>query len=200
MQESEKGKWRRSVVSHSLWPHGLQPPRLLRPWDFPGKSTRVGCYCLLRHPRQEQEKLLESRFPTGYHPESAKPFLLSSGAAEDTQCPQPRAVCWGLETSVALIIMGQTVRHNSRLRYPLLQESGSITPSGGTFLQPARNSASQMVGPPCSPRDSQESSPTPQFKSANSLALSFLYGPTLTSIHDLLEKPQLWLDRHLLAK
>ena len=36
--------------------------------------------------------------------------------------------------------------------------------------------------PPCSPRDSQESSPTPQFKSINSLALSFLYGPTLTSI------------------
>ena len=34
------------------------------------------------------------------------------------------------------------------------------------------------------PRDSQESSPTPQFKSINSSALSFLYGPTLTSIHD----------------
>jgi len=37
---------------------------------------------------------------------------------------------------------------------------------------------------PCSPRDSQESSPTPQFKSINSWALSFLYSPTLTSIHD----------------
>ena len=37
---------------------------------------------------------------------------------------------------------------------------------------------------PCSPRDSQESSPTPQFKSINSLVLSFLYRPTLTSIHD----------------
>ena len=34
------------------------------------------------------------------------------------------------------------------------------------------------------PRDSQESSPTPQFKSINSLALTFLYSPTLTSIHD----------------
>ena len=41
-----------------------------------------------------------------------------------------------------------------------------------------------LVGSPCSPRDSQESSPTPQFKSINSLALSFLYVPTLTSIHD----------------
>ena len=36
----------------------------------------------------------------------------------------------------------------------------------------------------CSPRDSQESSPTPQFKSINSFALSFLHSPTLTSIHD----------------
>ena len=36
----------------------------------------------------------------------------------------------------------------------------------------------------CSPRESQESSPTPQFKSINSSVLSFLYSPTLTSIHD----------------
>ena len=41
-----------------------------------------------------------------------------------------------------------------------------------------------LVASPCSPRDSQESSPTPQFKSINSSALSFLHSPTLTSIHD----------------
>ena len=41
-----------------------------------------------------------------------------------------------------------------------------------------------LVGSPCSPRDSQESSPTPQSKSINSLALSLLHSPTLTSIHD----------------
>ena len=48
-----------------------------------------------------------------------------------------------------------------------------------------------LVGSPCSPRDSQESPPTPQFKSINSLALSLLYGPTLTSIQlfIMLEKP-----------
>jgi len=40
-----------------------------------------------------------------------------------------------------------------------------------------------LVGSPCCPRDSQESSPTPQFKSNNSSVLSFLYSPTL------LEKP-----------
>ena len=36
----------------------------------------------------------------------------------------------------------------------------------------------------CSSKDAQESSPTSQFKSINSLALSFLYSPTLTFIHD----------------
>ena len=36
----------------------------------------------------------------------------------------------------------------------------------------------------CSPRDSQDSSPIPQFNSINSLVLRFLYGPTLTSTHD----------------
>ena len=41
-----------------------------------------------------------------------------------------------------------------------------------------------LDGSPCSPRDSQESSPTPQFKGINSSALSFLHSPTLTSIHD----------------
>ena len=30
-------------MSDSVRPHGLQPTRLLHPWDFPGKSTRVGC-------------------------------------------------------------------------------------------------------------------------------------------------------------
>ena len=41
-----------------------------------------------------------------------------------------------------------------------------------------------LAGSPICPRDSRESSPAPQFKSTNSSALSFLYGPTLTSIHD----------------
>ena len=42
----------------------------------------------------------------------------------------------------------------------------------------------EPVGFPCSPRDSQESSSTQQFKGINSLVLSFLYSTTLTPIHD----------------
>ena len=41
-----------------------------------------------------------------------------------------------------------------------------------------------LVGSPCCPRDSQESSSTPQYKSISSSALSYLYGLILTSIHD----------------
>ena len=37
-----------SVVSNSLWPHGLLPTRLLCPWNFPGKNTGMGCHFLLQ--------------------------------------------------------------------------------------------------------------------------------------------------------
>ena len=43
---------------------------------------------------------------------------------------------------------------------------------------------SGLIGSPCIPRDSQESSPTLQFKSIKFPVLNFLYIPTLTSIHD----------------
>ena len=47
-RESERWKWSHLVVSDSSRRHGLQPTRLLCPWDFPGKSTGVGRHCLLR--------------------------------------------------------------------------------------------------------------------------------------------------------
>ena len=47
----------------------------------------------------------------------------------------------------------------------------------------------------CSPIESQESSPKPHFKSINSLALSFLYSPTFTSIHDYWKNHSFdWMD------
>ena len=52
MHESEKWKWSRPVVSDSSRSHGLQPTRLLCPWDFPGKSTGVGCHSLFNREMQ----------------------------------------------------------------------------------------------------------------------------------------------------
>ena len=69
-----------------------------------------------------------------------------------------------------------------RMRWPKYWSfSFSISPSKNT-----QDWSLEWTGwiSPCSPRDSQESSPTPQFKSINSLALSFFPSPTLTSIHD----------------
>ena len=69
-----------------------------------------------------------------------------------------------------------------RMRWPKYWRfSFSIIPSKEI---PADLLQNELVGCPCSPRDSQESSPTPQFKSIDSSALSLLHSPILTSIHD----------------
>ena len=46
-------------------PHGLQPSRLLGPWHFPGKSTGVGCHCLLRQhsARRSNQSILKEISP-----------------------------------------------------------------------------------------------------------------------------------------
>ena len=63
------------------------------------------------------------------------------------------------------------------LEFQLQHQSFQWTPRTDLLLD-------GLAGSPCSPRDSQESSPTPQFKIINSSTLSFLYSPTLTSMHD----------------
>ena len=44
-----------SVVSNSVRPHGLQPTRLLCPWDSPGKNTGMGCHFLLQCMKMKSE-------------------------------------------------------------------------------------------------------------------------------------------------
>ena len=68
-----------------------------------------------------------------------------------------------------------------RIRWPKYWSfSFGISPSNGYS-----GVISLMTGrSPCSPRNSQESSSTQQIKSINCSVLSFLYSPTLTSIHD----------------
>ena len=47
MKVKSESEVAQSCPTLHLRPHGLQPTRLLRPWDFPGKSTGVGCHRLL---------------------------------------------------------------------------------------------------------------------------------------------------------
>ena len=72
MHESEKWKWSHSVVSDSSWPHGLQPTRLLHPcpWDFPGKSTGVGCHCLFWQASLQGVNELLGSYPAKRSPEA----------------------------------------------------------------------------------------------------------------------------------
>ena len=75
VQESEKWKGSRSVVSDSLQPHGLQPTRLLRPWDFPGKSAGVGWWAMQYRATQNRWVLVESSEKTWFTREgSSKPL------------------------------------------------------------------------------------------------------------------------------
>ena len=67
VHESEKWMWSRSVLSDSSWPHGLQPTVFLHPWDFPGKSTGVGCHCLLPMTNLDSIKSQDITLPTEVH-------------------------------------------------------------------------------------------------------------------------------------
>ena len=134
-----------SVVSSSLWSHGLQHARLPCPSPTPGaysNSCPLSQWC---------------------HP------TFSSSAVPFSSCLQ----CFPASGSFPMSQFFPTGG-------PSIGASVSVLPMNIQDWSPL----GWTGGSPCSPRDSQESSPTPQFKSINSLALSFLYSPNLTSTHD----------------
>ena len=135
-----------SVVSDSLWLHGLQHARPPCPPPTPGVYSNSCLSSQWCYPT-----ILSSVIPF-----SCLQSFPASGSFQMSQFSHQ--VAKGLEFQL---------KHHS-FQWIFMTD----------FLQDS------LVGSPCSPRDSQESSPTPPFKSINSLVLSFLYSPTLTSIHD----------------
>ena len=103
--------------------------------------------------------------------ESVMPSAISSSVVPSSSCPQSLPASESFPRSQLFAWGGQSTR---------VSASASFLPKN-TRADLLQNG---LVGSPCSPRDSQESSPTPQFKSINSSVLSFLHSPTLTSIHD----------------
>ena len=89
-----------------------------------------------------------------------------------SSCPQSLPASGSFPMSQLFTSGGQSIGVSASTSRPSSEHPGLISFKNG------------LVGSPFSPRDSQESSPTPQFKSINSSALSFIYSPTLTSIHD----------------
>ena len=96
---------------------------------------------------------------------------ISSSVIPFSSCPQslPASECFPM--TQLFTWGGQSTGVSASASFPPKKSQADLLQNG-------------LVGSPCSPRDSQESSPTPQFKSISSLALSFLHSPALTSIHD----------------
>ena len=94
---------------------------------------------------------------------------ISSSVVPFSSCPQSFPASGSFQMSQLFASGGQRIG---------VSDSTSDPPKNTQDWSP-----SEWTGP-CSPRDSQESSPTPQFKSINSSAFSLLHSPTLTSIHD----------------
>ena len=136
-----------SVVSNSLWPHGLQHTRP------PCPSPTPGAYSNSCPPSQ------------WCHP------TISSSVVRFSSHLQSFPASGSFPKSQFFALDGQSTG---------VSASASVLPMNihDWFSSEWTNWSS------CSPRDSQEPFPTPKFKVINSLVLSFLYSPTLTSIHD----------------
>ena len=93
---------------------------------------------------------------------------ISSSAVPFSSCPYSFPASGSFQMSPLFVSGGQSIG---------VSASASVLPMNTQDWSP-------LGWTPCSLRDSQESSPAPQFKSINSSVLSFLYSPTLTSIHD----------------
>ena len=116
----------------------------------------------------------------------------TSGACSNS-CPSSWWCHWTISSSVVSSLpQSFSASGSSQMRQFFTSGGQSIGVSASASVLPINIQdwfpLGWTVGFPCSPRDSQESSPTPQSKSINSLALIFLYDPTLTSIHDYWKK------------
>ena len=82
-----------SALSDSVRPHGLQPSRLLCPWNFPGKNTGVGCHFLL-----------QGMFRPGDEPSSLTPPALAAGSLPPHHLGRPLSVTTSVFISLKVSI------------------------------------------------------------------------------------------------
>ena len=112
---------------------------------------------------------------------------ISSSVIPFSSCPQSFPASGSLQMSQLFTSGGQSIG---------VSASTSVLPMNTQDWSPL--GLTGLIS--CSPRDSQESSQAPQIKSIISSLLSFLYGPTLTSVHSCWKKWQVWLCRPLSVK
>ena len=113
-------------MSDSVRSHRRQPTRLLRPWDFPGKSTGVGCHRLLLMGSKYPKYLM----PTSIHFREGNPFQRRQSISEKPA----RLLCpWNFpgentEVDCHFLLQGiiLTQRLNSYLLCPLHWQVDSL--------------------------------------------------------------------------
>ena len=187
IQESEKWKWSRSVMSNSATPW-TAAYRLLHPWDFQDKSTGVGS---VQFSSATQSCLTATPWIAAHQASLSitnSQSLLKITSIESVMPSSHLILCRPLLQLPPIPPSIRVFSNESTLhmRWPKYSSfCFNISPSNEhPGLISFREISFRLVGSPCSPRDSREAYPTPQFKSINFSALNFLLSPTLTSIHD----------------
>ena len=183
-------------MSDSVRPHRRQPIRLPVPGILQAKNTGVGCHCLLR---SDIIQFSSVQFSRSVMSNSLRPHGLQHAIPP---CPSPihrvysnsSPLSWWCHPTISSSVVPfssclQSFPSSGSFQTSKLFASGgqSIGVSASTSVLPMNTQdwfPLEWTGL-CSLRDSQESYPTPQFKSINSSVLSFLYSPTLTSILNL---------------
>ena len=124
-------------MSDSSRPHGLQPTRLLRPWNFPGKSTGVGCHCLLCYQVQASlyQGLPAGPLRHGWTPTCSSPWAAVRRATRGGQSSKKASPC-------------DSGGHKSRNQGAPSEGSGDGPLPASWFWQP-RGSASPITRPLC---------------------------------------------------
>ena len=137
-------------------------------------SVAQSCPTLWPHELQHARHPCPSPTP-GVHPNSCPSSwwshpTISFSIVPLSSCPQSFPASGSFQMSQIFASGGQSIG---------VSASASVLP-----MNTQDWSLGWLVGSPCSPRDSQESSTIPQFKSINSSLFCFLYSPTLISIYD----------------
>ena len=150
---------------------------LLQLWAWVTRSVTQSCLTLGPHGLQQTRLPCPSPSPGACshswwlsqwcHPTISSPVIPFSSCLQSFPASFPGLFQWVISSHQVANVLELQLQHQS-FQWVFRTD----------FLQ------DWLVCFPCCPRDSQESSPTPQLKSINSSVLRLLYGPTLTFVHD----------------
>ena len=183
---ANSGRWWRTekpgmLQSMGLWRVGqdlVTEQQLLNNTEFSSvQFSSVAQSCLTLQPHESQHARPPCPSPTPGVYSNSCPLsqwchpAISSSVIPFSSCPQSLPASGSFPTSQLFTWGGQSI---------VVSASTSVLPMNTQDWSPLDG----LLRSSCSPRDSQESSPTPWFKNINFLALSFLHSPTLICIHD----------------